>query len=248
MDRITNGIIDEHGSGDRGAGQEFLVHLDDISRIYPRGHITALRNVTVGIRKGDYVALCGPSGSGKSTLLHLAAGLDRPTSGRVFFDGSEPKSTIEWTKLRAKRIGFVFQSYHLIAGLTAAENVELPMFGVLRSERSRRDRVAGLLERVGLGSRGGSRVSDLSGGESQRVAIARSLANSPSVILADEPTGNLDSHAADEVMSLLEELHRSEGLALIVVTHDLRVSRRARRVIRLLDGQIVSEERQENRT
>lgn len=247
MDQGPDGVIDAHERGDRGAGHEFLVQLDDISRIYPRGHITALRNVTLGFRQGDYTALTGPSGSGKSTLLHLAAGLDRPSSGRVFFDGREPKTTTEWTRLRAKRIGFVFQSFHLVAGLTAAENVELPMFGVVRSERDRRNRVAWLLERVGLRGRGGSRVSDLSGGESQRVAIARSLANSPNVILADEPTGNLDSHAADEIMDLLGDAHRSDGVALVVVTHDSRVSQRAHRVIRLLDGQIVSEERQGNR-
>jgi putative ABC transport system ATP-binding protein len=143
--------------------------------------------------------------------------------------------------LRACRIGFVFQSFHLIGGLTAAENVEIPMLGRVRRERDRRQRVSELLERVGLGHRTGHRAADLSGGELQRVAIARALANSPDVILADEPTGNLDSQSAGEILNLLEDLHRREGVALVMVTHDAGVSGRAGRVVRLFDGQVVSD-------
>jgi putative ABC transport system ATP-binding protein len=217
--------------------------LDSVWRIYPRGQVVGLRDVTLAVQRGDYIAITGPSGSGKSTLLHLAGGLDRPTRGRVLFDGSAPKGPTHWTRLRARRIGIVFQAFHLLGGLTAAENVEVPMFGVVRSERERRQRAAALLEAVGLGHRVTHRAADLSAGESQRVAIARSLANSPDLILADEPTGNLDSRNAEEILGLLEDLYRREHIALVVVTHDPRVSRRARRVVGLLDGQIVSDER-----
>ncbi|MBI4873506.1 MAG: ABC transporter ATP-binding protein [Acidobacteria bacterium] len=218
-----------------------LIALDGVSRVYPRGRVTALREVTLEIRSGDYTAIMGPSGSGKSTLLYLACGLDRPTAGRVLFEGRELKAPAEWAELRACRIGFVFQSFYLIGGLTASENVEIPMLGRMRSERDRRKRVAGLLERVGLGHRTGHRAADLSGGESQRVAIARAMANSPDVILADEPTGNLDSQSAGEILGLLEDLHQREGVALVMVTHDPGVSGRAGRVVRLFDGQVVSD-------
>ena len=218
-----------------------LVLLEGVSRVYPRGQVVALRDVTFSIRRGDYTAITGPSGSGKSTLLYLAGGLDRPTKGRVLFDGGQPNGPTQWTRLRAKRIGFVFQSFHLLGGLTAAENIEIPMFGVVRSERERRSRVAVLLDRVGLTHRAKHRASELSAGESQRVAIARSLANSPDLILADEPTGNLDSHNAEEILKLLEDLRVQERITLVVVTHDPRVSQRAGRVVALLDGQIVSD-------
>jgi putative ABC transport system ATP-binding protein len=161
----------------------------------------------------------------------------------VLFDGSEPKVPARWTALRARRIGFVFQSFHLMTGLTAAENVEIAMFGVLRSERQRQRRVAELLDRVRLSHRRDHRISELSAGESQRVAVARALANAPEIVLADEPTGNLDSQTGGEVLDLLEDLRRQEGLALVVVTHDSRIAERAHRVVRLLDGQMVPEDR-----
>jgi putative ABC transport system ATP-binding protein len=220
-----------------------LILLDDVWRTYTRGQVTALRGLTLSIERGDYLAITGPSGSGKSTLLYLAGGLDRPTRGRVLFDGVEPKVPARWTALRARRIGFVFQAFHLMTGLTAAENVEIAMFGVLRSERQRQRRVAELLDRVRLNHRRDHRISELSAGESQRVAVARALANAPEIVLADEPTGNLDSQTGGEVLDLLEELRRQEGLALVVVTHDPRVAERAHRVVRLLDGQIVPEDR-----
>jgi ABC-type lipoprotein export system ATPase subunit len=216
-----------------------LILLDDVWRTYTRGQVVALRGLTLSIERGDYLAVTGPSGSGKSTLLYLAGGLDRPNRGRVLFDGSEPKAPARWTALRARRIGFVFQSFHLMTGLTAAENVEIAMFGVLRSEQQRKRRVAELLDRVRLNHRRDHRISELSAGESQRVAVARALANGPEIVLADEPTGNLDSQTGGEVLNLLEDLRRQEGLALVVVTHDSRVAERAQRVVRLLDGQIV---------
>ena len=217
-----------------------LILLDGVWRTYPRGQVAALRGVTLSIDRGDYVAITGPSGSGKSTLLYLAGGLDRPTGGRVLFDGVEPGSPARWTALRAKRIGFVFQAFHLMAGLSAAENVELAMMGVIGGERQRQRRAAELLDRVQLRHRSGHMVQDLSAGESQRVAIARALANSPEIVLADEPTGNLDSVAGAGVLELLEELRRQDGIALALVTHDPHVAARASRVVGLLDGQIVS--------
>jgi putative ABC transport system ATP-binding protein len=230
-----------HNPPDPETGAGSLIHLDAVWRVYPRGHVTAVREATFFVRHGDYIAITGPSGSGKSTLLHLAGGLDRPTRGRVLFEGREMQTPLQWTRLRARRIGFVFQAFHLIAGFTAAENVEVAMFGVERRERERKRRAAELLDRTGLSHRRCHHVSELSGGECQRVAIARALANSPDVILADEPTGNLDSQNAEGVLGLLEDLHAADGISLVVVTHDPRVSERAGRMVQLLDGQIVSD-------
>ena len=219
-----------------------LIHFDGVSRTYVHGHVRALCGISLRIEPEDYVAITGPSGSGKTTLLYLAAGMDRPDSGTVLFEGVSRDKPGEWTRLRATRIGFVFQSFQLIASLTAAENVELPMLGVIAGERKRRARAAELLERVGLGHRRIHRIAELSGGEAQRVAIARAMANSPSVILADEPTGNLDSQTANQILNLLEDLRMREKVALVMVTHDAPIAERARRIIRLHDGQVVSEE------
>ncbi len=216
------------------------VRLEAVWRVFSRGRIVALRDVSFSIACGEYVAITGPSGSGKSTLLHLAGGLDQPSRGRVLFNGDEIKSPAHWTAIRARGIGFVFQSFHLLGGLTAAENVEIPMFGVVRRERERTTRVAALLHRVGLSHRARHRASELSGGESQRVAIARALANSPGLILADEPTGNLDSRSTAEILTLLEELHARDGISLGIVTHDPMVSSRAGRCVQLLDGEVVA--------
>jgi putative ABC transport system ATP-binding protein len=205
--------------------------------------VQAIRDVSLEIQQQDYVAITGPSGSGKSTLLYLASGLDKADAGTVLFEGSVPASSAEWTRLRATRIGFVFQSFQLIAGLTSVENVELPMFGVTASEKVRRERATALLERVSLGSRTNHRIAELSGGEAQRVAIARALANSPSVILADEPTGNLDSQTANQILNLLEDVHTRERVALVIVTHDASIAGRATRVLKLRDGGLIGEER-----
>jgi putative ABC transport system ATP-binding protein len=224
-----------------------LIVLDRVTRHYRRGDVFAIRDVSLSIHAGEYIAITGPSGSGKTTLHCLASGLEHPTAGRVLFEGEEPTFPMGWTALRARRIGIVFQSFHLIAGLTAAENVELPMIGVVRGEGLRRKRVLSLLARVELDQRTLHRISEMSGGECQRVAIARALANSPSVLFADEPTGNLDSRTASDILSLLETLNREEGVALVVITHDNRISKRAPRIIGLLDGQIISDEYRDGR-
>ena len=197
-------------------------------------------DVSLSVWSGEFVAIAGLSGSGKSTLLHVLCGLDRPTRGQVLFEGHAPSSREQWARLRAERIGFVFQRFHLLSRLTAVENVEIPMFGVTRSPRARRERALWLLERVGLAKHADRLPGALSGGECQRVAIARSLANRPSVILADEPTGNLDSGASASVLDLLTDIQRREGASLIIASHDTGVTSRADRIVRLLDGRIVS--------
>jgi putative ABC transport system ATP-binding protein len=218
-----------------------VVALERVSRAYDGGRIVALRDVTLAVEPGEFIAVVGPSGSGKSTLLHLLCGLDRPSAGRVVFRGAEPATPAEWTKIRARHIGFVFQAFHLLPTLTALENVEIPMFGVVADGAARRRRAQDLLHRVGLAARLGHRPAELSGGERQRVAIARSLANSPLLIGADEPTGNLDSRASAEVLDLLDEIHRQDGAGLVVATHNHEVAARARRLIELRDGRIVSD-------
>jgi putative ABC transport system ATP-binding protein len=218
-----------------------IVALEHVSRGYDGGRIIALRDVTLAVRRGEFVAVVGPSGSGKSTLLHLLCGLDRPTAGRVLFRGTEPASPVAWTKVRARHVGFVFQAFHLFPTLTALENVEIPMFGVVADRAARRRRARELLCRVGLGRRLEHRPAELSGGERQRVAIARSLANSPLLIGADEPTGNLDSRASEEVLDLLEDIQRRDGTVLILATHNREVASRAGRLVELGDGRVVSD-------
>jgi putative ABC transport system ATP-binding protein len=202
-----------------------------------------MRDVSLEIGSGEYVAITGPSGSGKSTLLYLASGLDYPDAGTAYFDGQAPRTAAQWARLRATRIGFVFQSFHLIASLSAVENVEIPMLGVVAGEKARKERALSLLKRVGLGERTAHRVADLSGGEAQRVAIARALANGPEVLLADEPTGNLDTETAAQILNLLEELREREHVSLVIVTHDEKIAARATRVVRLRDGRIEAEQR-----
>jgi putative ABC transport system ATP-binding protein len=218
-----------------------MIELEGISRTYRLGGqpVYALVDVHERITDGEHVAIMGPSGSGKSTLLNIIGCLDRPTSGSYRLDGREVArlSSNELSIVRQREMGFVFQTYHLVARLSAAENVELPMVfaGVARSERRERAQVA--LRSVGLEARAAHRPEELSGGERQRVAIARATVMHPRILLADEPTGNLDSNAGRQVLELLESMNR-DGLTLLVVTHDLAVARRARRVIVLVDGRI----------
>ncbi len=218
-----------------------MIELEGISRTYQLGGqpVYALVDVHERITDGEHVAIMGPSGSGKSTLLNIIGCLDRPTSGSYRLDGREVAklSSNELSIVRQREMGFVFQTYHLVARLSAAENVELPMVfaGVPRSER--RERALAALRSVGLEARGAHRPEELSGGERQRVAIARATVMHPKILLADEPTGNLDSNAGRQVLELLENMNR-DGLTLLVVTHDLAVARRARRVIVLVDGRI----------
>ena len=218
-----------------------LVRTEHLGKVYPDGQVNALTDVNLLIPQGQYVALLGPSGCGKSTLLNLLGGLDTPTTGEVYW-GGEPLSKLrDVDRFRARKIGFVFQSFLLLPTLSAAENVQVPMFqGPLKAvARARRARE--LLEIVGLSHRVNHAPNKLSVGERQRVAIARALANEPSALLADEPTGNLDSKTAAEVLDLFDRLHRDMGLSLIVVTHSEEVVKRAERVVRLRDGRIQSQ-------
>ncbi len=205
--------------------------------------VDALRGVTLRIDNGDYVAIVGPSGSGKSTLMHLLGCLDRPTSGTLLLGGRDVAklSDSDLAELRNHTIGFVFQSFQLLGRTSALDNVALPLVyrGVRRMER--RARAAAALEAVGLGHRLGHRPGQLSGGEQQRVAIARALVGEPQVLLADEPTGNLDSRSGADVMSLLARLNSDRGVAIVVVTHDLAVAKQARRRIHVRDGLIEDE-------
>jgi putative ABC transport system ATP-binding protein len=202
--------------------------------------VEALRGVSLRIEESEYVAVVGPSGSGKSTLMHLLGCLDRPTSGELRIGGRDVSamSDGELAALRNRTIGFVFQSFHLLARTTARDNVALPLVYRGVGRRERRERATAMLERVGLGHRVGHRPNQMSGGEQQRVAIARALVTGPSVLLADEPTGNLDTATGNAVLELLESLN-AEGVAVVVVTHDREVAARARRQIVMKDGVIV---------
>jgi putative ABC transport system ATP-binding protein len=222
-----------------------MIKLEAVTKTYEMNArpVHALREVSLRVERGEYVAVLGPSGSGKSTLMHIVGCLDTPSSGRYHFQNHavHTLSRNGLAEIRNRRIGFVFQSFHLLPRATALENVELPLvFGKVPTNERHRT-AAGLLERVGLGERLDHVPSELSGGERQRVAIARALANAPDLILADEPTGNLDSTSGREVMALFGELH-AEGRTLIVVTHETAVAERAQRTIRLLDGRAAEDE------
>ena len=229
--------------GKRRADDGPLVELIQISRVYDGGRVVALWEASLAVAPGEFLAIAGPSGSGKSTLLHLMCGLDSPTAGRVLFEGQERDCGRAWCRLRARRIGFVFQEYNLLPRMTASENVQAAMFGVLSSARLRDQRARELLDRVGLGHRLHHLPSELSGGERQRAAIARSLANGPDLILADEPTGSLDSAVSSEIIALLAEVRAAQKVALVLVTHDAAVADRADRIVRLRNGRIEGEER-----
>lgn len=219
------------------------IKLRDVTKIYKLGEtkIRALNGITLSVKKGEFLSLVGPSGSGKSTLLNIIGCIDTPTSGEVFFDGMDVSKLKdrEMTKIRLLKIGFIFQQFYLIPTLNAMENIELPMKEAKVPKEERRKRVRKLLEHVGLKERERHYPSQLSGGEQQRVAIARSLANSPSVILADEPTGEIDSETSEKIVTLLRKLNLEEKVTLIVVTHDVKIAGHADRLITLEDGKIV---------
>jgi len=224
-----------------------IVKFEDVRKTYRMGLVTveALRGVSFGIESGDYISIMGPSGCGKSTLLNLLGCLDRPTSGRYML-GTEDVSQMtddSLSSVRGARLGFVFQSYNLIQQLTVMENIEVPLYYQGRPEHESRELARKLAVRVGLESRLDHKPFELSGGQQQRVAIARALVNDPLVILADEPTGNLDSTSGSDIMRLFEDLNQ-QGKTLIMVTHDDNVARHSRRTIRLHDGQIESDVRQ----
>ena len=224
-----------------------LVILDNVWKVYRLGYtrVYAVRGVSLELYKSEFTAIVGPSGSGKSTLLHLIGGLDKPTRGRIVVDGMEISSfdERELAEYRRRYVGFVFQQFYLIPRLTALENVEIAMMarGVPQSER--RKRALELLEMVGLKDRAYHRPGELSGGEQQRVAIARALANNPKLLLADEPTGNLDSATAHSIMKLFRRLVDEQGVTIIMVTHNLELVSYCDRVIKLRDGVVVGDER-----
>lgn len=221
-----------------------MIKIENVSKVVRSGSddLTILDDVSFGIDDGQFVALTGASGSGKSTLLGLIAGLDSPTTGAITVDGQVVTGMTEDAlgQLRSEKIGFIFQSFHLIPSLTAFENILVPM--EIAGRRDPADRAAFLLDNVGLKDRGHHYPHQLSGGEQQRVAIARSLANSPKILLADEPTGNLDSRNGQHIFDLMTELHREHRVTLVLVTHDDSLASRAERQIRLADGRIVSDE------
>ena len=224
-----------------------VVELKQVSKIYKMDEVEvkALDGVDMKVGRGEFVAIIGPSGSGKSTLLHMIGLLDRPTNGKVFLDGIDVSklNENELARLRGNKIGFVFQFFNLYPILTALENIELPMVITEKSKTERRKRALELLKIVGLEKRAEHLPSQLSGGERQRVAIARALANNPSLILADEPTGNLDSKAGKEILELLDKLQEEEGKTIIMVTHDVNIGKYAERLIYLKDGKIIKEAR-----
>jgi len=218
-----------------------VVNTQKLCKIYQLGavELPALCDVDLKIEQGQYVAIMGPSGSGKSTLLNVLGCLDRPTSGEYWLGGEDVSGFAddELSLIRGRRIGFIFQSYNLIGQLNVIENIELPMFYQGYSERESADRARELAAMVGLGDRLKHRPAELSGGQQQRVAIARALANDPVIILADEPTGNLDSQSGFEILNILNDLHQ-RGKTLIVVTHDDNIAAKAQRSVHLLDGRI----------
>ena len=214
-----------------------------VTRSYENGRVKALRGVDLRIEAGDFVAITGSSGSGKTTLLQMLGGLDTPDSGEIRFRGQSLSEMGDLSSFRAQRVGFVFQSFHLLSTLSACENVQVPMVGSPLPEKGREQRAIQLLEQVGLAERIRHRPSELSGGERQRVAIARSLANEPDLLLADEPTGNLDRESTTMVMELLSRIHRDNGTTLVVVTHDPSTAAYARRRITMSDGMVKSDVR-----
>lgn len=222
-----------------------MLQLDNVSRAYGDGRVVmALSNVTLTIAGGERVAVMGPSGSGKSTLLNLVCGLDEPSSGSIRIDGVDVAALNddERTRLRREKIGMIFQTFNLLATLTALENTALPLRlnGTAKAEAEQR--AAALLEKVGLGGRVTHKPDQMSGGERQRTAIARALIFQPPVLLADEPTGNLDSHTGEDILNLLDDLHREFNTTILMVTHNEEAARHCDRIIRLRDGEIVNDE------
>jgi putative ABC transport system ATP-binding protein len=227
-----------------GNGHQPIITIRDMTKVYRMGEheVHALRGVSLDIFKGDFLAIMGPSGSGKSTMMNMLGALDQPTSGAYWLDGTDVSrlSDNELADVRNRKIGFVFQSFNLLPRTSALQQVELPLIYAGKTERRYQAQAA--LELVGLGDRLHHKPSELSGGQQQRVAIARALVNEPAIILADEPTGNLDSKSGTEVMQIFQRLNREQGITVIFVTHDPWIARHTRRVVTLADGRIVRDE------
>ena len=221
-----------------------VIELENITKVYRIGkvEVPALQGVSLNIKQGEMLAIIGASGSGKSTLMNVIGLLDKPTLGKYTFQGADVSrlNDNKLAEMRNKKLGFVFQEYNLLSRASALSNVELPL--IYGGSRHRRQRAIEALERVGLGARVSHKPTELSGGEQQRVAIAGSLVNNPDVILADEPTGNLDSATTDEIISVFHKLHR-EGITVVLVTHEMDIAEQTQRIIRLYDGKIISDEK-----
>ncbi len=221
-----------------------VIELENITKIYRMGKVDvlALRGVTLSINQGEMLSIIGVSGSGKSTLMNIIGLLDNPTSGRYIFNGADVSRLNDnnLAEMRNKKMGFVFQEYNLLSRASALSNVELPL--IYSGGRQRHKQAIEALERVGLAARANHKPTELSGGEQQRVAIARALVNNPDVILADEPTGNLDSATTDQIISVFHKLHR-EGITVVLVTHEMDIAEQTQRIIRLYDGKIASDEK-----
>ena len=230
-------------------GAEPIISLRDVTKVYRQGSVDihALRGLSLDIEPGEFTAICGPSGSGKTTSLNLIGGLDSMTSGSIAIEGQElgDLNKKQLSALRRDRIGFVFQAYNLMPVLTAYENAEMVLWVQGVDAAARRERVMGLLARVGLEGMEDRRPSELSGGQQQRVAIARAIASNPAVVLADEPTANVDSETAETLLDLMETLNRDQGVTFLFSTHDPQVMERARRVVRLVDGSVASDDRRQ---
>ncbi len=216
-----------------------VLEVTNLRKNYDEGRIEALRGIDLSIESGEFVAITGHSGSGKSTLLHLLGGLDTPTSGEILFNGSPLGSSISLDAYRCNHVGFIFQSFYLLPTLNAMENVQAPMLATRDSSADRAQRAEALLREVGLEHRMRQQPGELSGGERQRVAIARALANGPSILLADEPTGNLDSTNSARIMDLIMGIREARGMTLIVITHEEDIANSAPRQVRVHDGRIV---------
>jgi len=223
-----------------------VIELDEVNKSYKMDEVevSVLHNINLKINKKDFVSIMGPSGSGKSTLLHMIGALDEPTSGKVFIDGTDLSklSEFEIARTRGEKIGFVFQTFNLYPSLSTLENVELPMIIMEKNKAERKKRAMDLLGLVGLKERAEHLPSQLSGGERQRVAIARALANEPSFILADEPTGNLDSKTGADIMNIFEKLNE-EGRTMVVVTHDKNIASHSKHIIQIKDGRIIGDKK-----
>jgi len=221
-----------------------LIKLQDITKVYPMGsrELTVLRGINIHIERGELAAIMGPSGSGKTTILNLIGCLDKPTSGSYYLEGREVSrlSSGELAQVRGQKIGFIFQTFNLLPRLSALANVEL---GLRYAGGGDSDRAIEALAKIGLSDRANHRPTELSGGEQQRVAIARALVKNPPLILADEPTGNLDSRSGEEIISILTSLHSEQNITLVVVTHDPNIAHHCQRIIHVKDGQVVAEER-----
>jgi putative ABC transport system ATP-binding protein len=223
---------------------QYVIDIDSLTKIYQTGktEFKALNNVKLKIRKGDFVCIMGPSGSGKSTLMNIIGCLDRPTSGTVIIDGENISSVNDnqLAEIRSRKVGFIFQKFNLMPTLTALKNIALPMVFIGQNKASREQRAADLLAKVGLANWATHKPAELSGGQQQRIAIARALCNNPSIILADEPTGNLDTKTGEQIMELLVSLNR-EGKTILLVTHAIALKRFSNRVVNMLDGEISEE-------